>query len=167
MTTTIDSPRLVLTKAGAEDVDALHALWIDPGVRRYLWDDVVISRERAAQVVQASRASFGTRGFGIWMAHLRTGRLAGFAGLRALDDDVELLVGIAPDLWRQRLGAEAAGAVLRFAFDRLALPRVIGHADPPNQASIRLMESLGMRSVGRVVIDGLDLMRYTIEAAPD
>jgi hypothetical protein len=33
----------------SEDLDALHALWTDPDVRRYLWDDIVISRERAAE----------------------------------------------------------------------------------------------------------------------
>lgn len=166
MTTTIETPRLVLTPAGADDVDALHGLWIDPDVRRYLWDDAVISRERAAEAVHASRASFDARGFGIWIARLRSGPLAGFAGLRALDDDVELLVGIAPHLWKQRLGAEAAGAVLRFAFDRLGLTRVIGQADPPNLASIRLMESLGMRPIGRVVTDGLTLERFVIDAGP-
>jgi hypothetical protein len=35
----------------SEDLDALHALWTDPDVRRYLWDDIVISRERAAETV--------------------------------------------------------------------------------------------------------------------
>jgi ribosomal-protein-alanine N-acetyltransferase len=157
--------RLRLSPAGVDDIDALHRFWIEPDVRRYLWDDVVISRERAADVVASSLESFRTRGFGVWVARARVdGRLVGFAGLRAVGEDVELLVGIAPPLWRRGFGIEAARAVLAFGFAQAGLARIVGHADLPNQASIRLMEALGMRATGRVVIDGLELVRYVIDA---
>ena len=155
--------RLLLSPAGVDDIDALHRLWIEPGVRRYLWDDVVISRERAAAAVASSLESFRTRGFGLWIARA-DGRAVGSAGLRAVGEDVELLVAIAPELWRRGYGIEAARAVLAFGFEQAGLTRIVGHADPPNQASIRLMEALGMRATGRVVLDGLELLRYAIDA---
>jgi len=56
--------RLILRPWTLQDVDALHLLWTDPDVRRYLWDDVVISRERAVGAVRAHFQSVATRGIG-------------------------------------------------------------------------------------------------------
>ena len=53
----IRTGRLVLRPWTVEDVDSLHALWTSPEVRRYLWDDLVISREVAAQVVESHLAA--------------------------------------------------------------------------------------------------------------
>jgi ribosomal-protein-alanine N-acetyltransferase len=157
----IETPRLVLRPATIEDLDTLHALWTDPGVRRYLWDDLVISRARARETLEACIATFADRGFGLWLVHRRDdGRAIGFAGLRPFDDDVEYVIGIAPAWWRQGYGREAVSAVLAFAFDRLGLPRVLGQTDPPNAASIALMESLGMRRLPVAFRDGLTLVRY-------
>ena len=167
MTPTIETGRLRLTPATLEDVDALHALWTDPGVRRYLWDDVVIPRDRALDVVNASAASFAASGFGLWVARRPDdAALVGCVGLRAAGDDVELLVAFTPALWRSGFGSEAGRAVLRFAFEQIGLTRVIGHVDPPNEASRRLMASLGFRETGRVVLNGLELVHYVIEAPP-
>jgi len=49
------TPRLVLVPFAPEDLDALHALWTDEHVRRYLWDDIVISRERATETFKGAR----------------------------------------------------------------------------------------------------------------
>lgn len=161
----IETQRLQLTPARADDVDALHTLWIDPGVRRYLWDDVVIARDRAVDAVNASIASFETTGFGLWIVRRREHpRLVGFAGLRAAEGDVELLIGLEPARWRGGFGTEAGRAVLRFAFEQIGLTRVIGYVDPPNEASRRLMAALGLRENGLVVRHGLELVHYVMDA---
>lgn len=161
----IETTRLSLYPVEAADVDAVHALLIDPGVRRFLMDDVVITRDRAREMVDASVVSFETRGFGLWVVRaLEDERFVGVAELRPVDDEVELLMAIAPSHWRRGLGREAARAVLAFAFARARLPRVIAQADPPNTASIRLMEALGMRRLGEVQQGALTLVRYAIEA---
>jgi RimJ/RimL family protein N-acetyltransferase len=63
----IHTPRLRLRPYRVEDVDDLYRLWTNPEVRRYLWDDVIISREQAASVVRASIACFEIHGFGQWV----------------------------------------------------------------------------------------------------
>ena len=68
MTTTLPilkTSRLVLRPWIAADVDALHELWIDAAVRRYLWDDIVISRERAADTVTRLRVATELRAAGL------------------------------------------------------------------------------------------------------
>jgi len=37
-----------------EPLDAAHALWTEAEVRRYLWDDEIITRERAAEPLRGT-----------------------------------------------------------------------------------------------------------------
>ena len=53
-----------------EDVDQLHALWTTAEVRRYLWDDTVITRNTAEQVVESHLATAETHGIGYWALHI-------------------------------------------------------------------------------------------------
>jgi len=142
--------RLRLRPFAREDVDALHAHWTHPEVRRYLWDGLVISREQAAEVVTASLASFALRGFGFWMIEpAGATTLVGFAGLRPIEqtpDDIELFYGLEPECWGRGFAVEASRAVLARGFAR-GLDRIWVRTDGPNAASVRVMERLGLRYV--------------------
>jgi RimJ/RimL family protein N-acetyltransferase len=120
-------------------------------VRRFLWDAREISREEAEEVLRAGVDSFARNGFGFWGVR-PTGNeeLIGFCGLRFIGDspDVEILYGIHPRLWGRGFATEAARAVVAWAFRETRLPRIFAGADPPNAASLRVMEKLGMRFDG-------------------
>ncbi|SRR5712692_6003509 len=149
----LETARLRLRPCTLEDLDALHRFWTDPDVRRYLWDDQIISREQAEAVVHSSLASFQAHGFGFWAVTLAgDGAMVGFCGLPLTGDppEVELLYGIAPSSWGQGLATEAAQAVLRYGFKELHLARIVGGADVPNVASLRVLEKLGMTFTRRV-----------------
>jgi len=143
----LETARLLLRPCTADDLDALHRLWTDPEVRRYLFDDRIIPREQAAAMIQSSLASFPTHGFGLWLVH-RAGEdaIIGFSGLSLTGDppEVELLYGIAPSAWGQGVATEAARAVLRYGFAELRLAHITAGADVPNVASLRVLEKLGM-----------------------
>ncbi|MGE0682995.1 MAG: GNAT family N-acetyltransferase [Candidatus Binatia bacterium] len=131
-----------------DDVDALHHLWTDPDVRRYLWDDKIISHETAEEVVRASLFSFQEHRFGFWTLRSLENEaiIIGFCGLRFFADlpEIEILYGVTPEHWGQGLATEAAKAVLRYGFEELQLPKIWGGADAPNVASIRVLQKLGM-----------------------
>jgi RimJ/RimL family protein N-acetyltransferase len=77
----IETDRLRLRPLAREDVDALHRLLTEPGVRRYLLDDEVIPRDRTASFVDASLASFDADGYGLWAVTPKDGdALIGFCG---------------------------------------------------------------------------------------
>ena len=57
----LTTARLRLRPFAPGDVEALHAHWTDPDVRRYLWDGREIARQEAADVVEESLASFPAR----------------------------------------------------------------------------------------------------------
>jgi RimJ/RimL family protein N-acetyltransferase len=57
---------LRLRPAEHADLDRLWALWTDPDVRRFLWDDVTISREHAAEVLGGLIEAGVASGRGLW-----------------------------------------------------------------------------------------------------
>jgi ribosomal-protein-alanine N-acetyltransferase len=83
----IRTERLIMRPWTEGDVDALHQLWIDPDVRRYLWDDISITRERAAQAVRDHFENVATRGIGYWALHPADDEpLIGFCGFRGVEE---------------------------------------------------------------------------------
>jgi ribosomal-protein-alanine N-acetyltransferase len=162
----LDTPRLALRPWRLEDIDALHAMWIRPEVRRYLWDDVVIPRERAEATVRDMVEAAEREGIGGWIALDReTETLVGFAALiRREPGDPELLYGLAPEWWGRGLATEASRAVLDYAFGSLGCTRVTAATDVPNAASARVMERLGMRFTHRGRLNGLDTFFYELRS---
>lgn len=150
---TFATPRLRLRPAESGDVDALHALWTDPEVRRWLWDDTAISLETAAAALARWTSDAETRQLGLWVVHAAaTNDLVGFVALLPMPDapdDVELLYGLAPSAWGRGLATEAAEVVLAWGLGPRGLPRVVARADVPNVASLRVLARLGMTRVGR------------------
>ncbi len=160
--------RLRLRPVAPGDADVLHALFTDPLVRRWLWDDRVIPRRQTLEVIAAGTASFATHGFGYWLVrHAHDGGLVGFAGLRVVDagPDVELLYGLAPDRWGEGFATEASTAVLAHGFETLGLARIVARTDPPNRASIRVLERLGMTFEGETRIGEAPILRYALTRA--
>ncbi|HTX34035.1 MAG TPA: GNAT family N-acetyltransferase [Bryobacteraceae bacterium] len=144
----VRTPRLVLQPFAPEDLDALQALWTDPDVRRYLWDDQVVSRSRAAEVLAGALTGAGRHGIGYWtIRQALAGEVIGDVGFQFIPQtaDVELMCCLRPQFWSLGLAAEAAGAALEYFWRTTPFPRVFARADLPNQRSIRLMERLAMR----------------------
>lgn len=163
--TRIETARLWLRPLRHEDVDALHELWIDPDVRKYLWDDQIIPKEQARSVVEESIALFDAKGLGLWAVLLRGEEaLSGFCGYWFFRDppELELLYGMTPVHWGKGLAMEAARAILRYGFEELGFERVVGSTDIPNVASIRVMEKAGMTFAKRACINTLDTVFYAI-----
>jgi len=162
----LDTPRLHLRPCNLNAVDSLCALWREPPVRRFLWDDAIISRQQAQEVVQAFLEAAADRGLGLWTLHVTEDpELAGFCALREIAEtsEVELLFGLAPQHWGKGLATEASQAVLRYSFDELNLPRVWARTDPPNVASEQVMRRLGMHPATNPSAEKQPLLVYAID----
>jgi hypothetical protein len=57
--------RLLLEPLEPGDADRLHAVWTSPDVRRFLFDDAVLTRAQTGALVARSIELFRTRGFGL------------------------------------------------------------------------------------------------------
>lgn len=169
----IRTERIALRPFAAGDVDALHALFVLPDVRRFLWDDVVVDRATVEGAVAASEALVAERGYGLCLAHARDdGALVGFCGLRDFADPraggaprPELLYGLDPARWGRGYAFEAAVGVLGYAFDALGLDAVYAGTDPPNVRSRRVLDRLGFARFERIEVGGLPADYGAVDAS--
>lgn len=155
----LSTGRLILRPVTAGDLGALWRLWTEPQVRRFLWDDAEIPRERASETL-AHALGLAPRGLGLWMLHDRSDGLAmvGCAGLlpvgiaatfdRRLAGHIEPMVALTPSSWSRGLATEALMALLDHAFGPLGLDALVAVVDVPNDASHRLVTRLGFEVIG-------------------
>jgi len=158
MLSTLTTTRLSLRPCEEADLDALWTLWTDPEVRRFLFDDVLITRDEAAAALARWKA-LAPRGLGGWTVRARgEAPLLGCVALLPVDaaasfapalaGEVEPLATFLPAAWGRGYAAEALGAVIAHAFGALGLPRLAAIADEPNAASRRMLERLGFVHAG-------------------
>lgn len=149
--------RLRLVPCRTADVEELHALFALPDVRRHLLDDTVMPRSWVESVVSNSKAQFAADGVGLWMLRDADspGVLLGVAGYRGFFEPPQLQViyALHPRAWGRGLATEALNALLEVGFERCGFSSIRGATDPPNRASVSVMERCGMRSVDPETFD--------------
>jgi RimJ/RimL family protein N-acetyltransferase len=169
--TILETARLVLREFDEDDAVPFHALLSDPAIIRYTGDPAggTKSVEQSLEVLRSrTLADYRKYGFGRWACvHKASGVLIGFSGLKYLDDIGEVDIGyrFLPAYWGVGLATESARPVLEYGFTRLRLGRIIGLVDPANDASVRVLEKLGMVRVGEEEFRGQRVIRYVAGAA--
>ena len=140
------------------DAGALHALFIEPGVRQYLFDDVLLTREETQSHVEAALAHDA------WVVELDR-VVVGFTSLRPVGDDRELMIAISERCWGRGVAFEAARAAMQHGFDVLKLDRIVAGVDLPNERSHRLMARLGFTPTSEAQGPKYRARTYAVSAA--
>lgn len=167
---TIETGRLRLRGFTPDDKPAYAAMRADPDVVRYLvgGEALIPFAEQIAESRIAAFREAWSDGFGVWAVEERAGgRFIGQAGLARLDrsSDVEVLYALVRDAWGRGYAREATRAALGFAFERIGLPRIVAFVVPQNTASSRVLEAVGMRSIGETTYNDFPVLVYAITAA--
>ncbi len=153
---TLHTDRLTLRPVGRADGAWLHRHWNRPEVGRYLWDGEAVGQDTVEGAIAQSDADFAEHGWGLWLVVRReSGQPVGFAGLRTVPGHelVEVLYSLEPEHWGAGLATEAARAVLEQGWST-GLDHIAGGIDAPNDASRRVLQRLGMRPLGVLVVEG-------------
>jgi len=147
----LETERLVLRPFKTEDLDALHAIYSDESVARYLYNDPR-TLDEARELLARKIAGFVVGGEGDWLSAAvvvrETGELIGDVSLLwASERQRQGEVGFVFHPAHQGRGyaTEATHPLLAFAFGPLGLHRVSGRTEVRNIASVRVLEKLGMR----------------------
>ena len=149
------------------DAEALHSVWGDPEVMRYLPSEASASVAGTAERVERHVSRFAETGYGLCaVVERKDRRVVGTCGLFPVEwvgPEVEVAYHLARDVWNRGYATEAAGAWVAAAFDQLGLERVVALAYPANRASTRVMEKIGMRFDREVDKYGERLVQYAVE----
>jgi RimJ/RimL family protein N-acetyltransferase len=155
---TFETARLSIAPVTMDDVDGLWAVWREPDVRRFLFDDEPVSRDRADEIVRAALARAEAR-LGLWTLRERgASTVIGAVGLQpaadtaryapALAGITEIVVSLAPSAWGKGYATEALEPVLHYAFATRGDAQLVAVVDVPNETSHRLMLRLGFVATG-------------------
>lgn len=148
---TLITPRLLLRPLERRDLRALHDLFSDDEVMRYITGRPRTPRQTGARL-RKDLAHHRRFGFGLCLAEMRsTGAPVGRFGLEPHPTPTGLEGELAWMLARRfrglGLATEAGAALIAWGRDELRLSRIFAETHPDNHASIRVMERLGMSIV--------------------
>ena len=147
----LTTPRLILRPYESGDLDALYAMFSHDDVCRYLpWEPLDLDEARAKIERRVQQDHLDADGDPLLLAAVEqaTGRVVGELMLEltsVTSRQGEIGWSFHPDVHGRGLATEGAREVLRLGFDVVGLHRIVAESDARNDASIRVMERLGMR----------------------
>jgi ribosomal-protein-alanine N-acetyltransferase len=113
----IETPRLVLRRFRADDLDELCLLYADVDVRRFFPEGTLNRAQTKEELDWYLNGDFpGNPELELWATiHRSTGRFIGRCGLIHCviegEPEIEVAYLLAREFWKQGLGAEVAGAL--------------------------------------------------------
>ena len=148
----LQTERLILRRMRVSDAEDMYHYAHRPEVTRYLlWSphpDIYHTQDYLRYL--ATRYAAGT--FYDWgVIFKQNGRMIGTCGFTTIDcahDAAEIGYVLNPDYHGMGIATEAVEAVLAFGFDKLLLHRIEARFMEGNDASLRVMEKVGMRFEG-------------------
>ena len=161
----LETERLTLRPVELGDWSAIHRYTSLPEVVRYLPHEPFTEDDARAFALrwseQARQLELARHKSDEWpemlvVLHKGDGRLIGHLPFEQFNPKYrtrEIGWVFDPDCQGQGYATEAARAVLRLAFEKLGLHRMVATCDPRNTASYRVMEKLGMRREAHHVKD--------------
>lgn len=160
----VETARLRLRMFCSDDLDALALIFADLNVMEFIGKDgLPIPLGETALALDSIVRHWHRHGFGRWAVEDKEeGRLIGYAGIRSLEGQPELVYLLAKKYWGRGLATEAAGACLRYGFREKHFDSILALSRPLNVRSRRVMEKLGMRFEKDANYFGIDVVQYVI-----
>lgn len=144
----LETERLILREFIIDDAAHILELLNTPGWLEFIGDRQVHTIEQAKQAIETRyRRSYADYGFGFWAVCLKEDNtFIGMCGLvqRAELDNVDIGFALLPAYFGKGYAYEAAQATFDYGYNGLKLSKIVGICDPNNQASIKLLQKLGL-----------------------
>jgi len=145
----IETERLLLRRWREEDREPFYRLNSDVRVMEFFPE--CLTRAQSDSLVDRINEHFKKHGFGLFAAELRKDQtFIGFVGVAVpsfkahFTPCVEIGWRLSADYWGRGLATEGATAVVKYAFEDLALDALVSFTVPKNIRSRRVMEKIGM-----------------------
>jgi RimJ/RimL family protein N-acetyltransferase len=164
----IETPRLLISELQASDDAFILELLNTPGFLANIGDRRVRTLDDARRyIAHGPAASYAANGFGLWKVSLKSdGTPVGMSGLIKREElpCEDLGYAFLPAHQGRGYATEAGAAALDFGFGSKQLARILAIVRPGNEASMRVLEKLGMTERGVVQLDHQALHVFGIDA---
>jgi [ribosomal protein S5]-alanine N-acetyltransferase len=166
----LTTPRLHLRPFTLADQEAIHVVYADPEVMRYVGHGAHQTMAETANALRIYGDVLNQRGYSFLAVTERaTGALIGDGGLHPMGGvgpDVELGYTLARSAWGRGYATELGRALIEYAFTVLRVPRVVAQVEPANTASRNVLAKLGMTEREQRTAYGRPHLLYAVEATP-
>jgi ribosomal-protein-alanine N-acetyltransferase len=166
----LTTARLHLRPFTAADHEAIHAVYSDPEVMRYVGHGAHQTMAETANALRIYGEVLARRGYSFLAVTEREGgALVGDGGLHPLGGegpDVELGYTLARSAWGRGYATELGRVLIDYAFGELGAPRVVAQVEPANTASRHVLAKLGMTAREERMAYGRPRLLYAVEAKP-
>jgi RimJ/RimL family protein N-acetyltransferase len=163
----LTTSRLHLRPFTQADHEAIHAIYADPEVMRFVGHGPHRTTAETATALRIYGEVLERRGFSfVAVTEREGGAVVGDGGLHPLGGqgpDVELGYTLARDVWGRGYATELGRALVEHAFTVLRVPRVVAQVEPANAASRHVLEKLGMKESGLRTAYGRPHLLYAVE----
>jgi RimJ/RimL family protein N-acetyltransferase len=169
----LETGRLILRWLSVEDAEFILRLLNEPSFVRFIGDKGVRSIDDARNyILRGPVDSYERFGFGLYLTELKeNGAPIGICGLLKRDslEDVDVGFAFLPQFWRKGYAFESASAVMTHGRKVVGLNRIVAITSPENDASIKVLEKLGLRfeRVIKLSEDEPEVKLFALEGTTD
>lgn len=163
----LESQRLLLKPILASQLDTLHKIFIDPYVRKYLYDDRIFSMQQVEEMLLESQKLFDEQKFGLWFIETKDNqKIVGFAGLWYFfaEKQPQLVYALLPEATKKGYATEASTRILEYCFNDLGYQYLLASCDKPNLESQKVALKIGMKAVEERIINDNPIIFFKIES---
>lgn len=154
----LETERLILRDILESDVDGIFELDSNAIVHKYLGNNPIKTKERAAEIIHFIKQQYENLGIGRFAAIEKlSGDFIGWSGLKLNTGEKEALNGktefydigfrFIPRYWGKGYATESSLATLDFGFKKLNIKTICGAAEKDNIASNKVLRKIGLNFI--------------------
>ncbi|WP_282140379.1 GNAT family N-acetyltransferase [Cytobacillus oceanisediminis] len=163
----LETDRLILRWLTPDDAAFILELLNEPSWIRFIGDKGVRTLEDAKNyIVSGPMKMYSQMGFGLFMVERKEGSIPiGMCGLIKRDtlDNVDIGFAFLSTYQTQGYGFESASATLKYGHEQQDLKRILAITSLENHASSGLLEKIGMKYEGTIILDKEKLKLFASE----
>ncbi|KAB8320872.1 GNAT family N-acetyltransferase [Tolypothrix campylonemoides VB511288] len=161
-----ETNRTMVRKWTPSDISTYYFLRSDPLIMKFIGEPLRDKRQAEEFLISRTIADYSKHRYGRYAVVLKaSGDVIGNTGPLYLKDlgRNDLAISLLPQYWGLGYGTEILKECVRYAFEKLALPELIGLVDPLNVASSKLLIKIGMIYSGKITYHNEICNLYTLK----
>jgi len=161
---TINSDRILLRYIRETDIDAIFSYRSLPEVAKYQYWEPFTEEQTIDFVNKCKNPQIDKDEKWIGLAIEKSGILIGDCAFNVSNGIAEIGCNISPKYQKMGLAKEALSTLINYCLQNKNVDKIAGITDSKNSASIKLMESLGMKKVpdfeNHIICKGEECIEY-------